>query len=142
MNDKSKAIINQLYSYYNVKQEDGEWQLEGVPMRESNIHGLALTTIADNLGKLVQQLRLPAGEWIEVTPETLPEPFTVCVMFMAKGGRIFALGALNVKGEWRFHNYTGTTPEPLYYLPIPRLTQEMNERWEAEVEAAATDGDL
>jgi hypothetical protein len=131
MSDKNKTVINQLYSYYSTKQKDGEWQLENLPMRESHVQGLALVTIADQVQRLVEQLRLPAGEWIEVTPETLPEAHRYCVLVMATGRKIFATGAINEVGEWYLVNFPAERPYPLFYMLLPDMTAEMQDAREA-----------
>ena len=142
MSEKNKTVINQLYRYYNAEErKGGEWFLPELPMLESKAYGLAHLAIADQLQQLVTQLRTPVGEWIEVTPETLPKPHDLCVLLVAKGRGMFAFGKLNKEKEWYFIDYGGT-PEPLYYLLLPVMTKEMHEKFEEWVEAQGKDEEL
>ena len=142
MRGKKPTVINQLFRYYKAKErDDGEWFLPEIPTSGNVKNNLAHLAIADQLQRLVTQLRLPGGEWIKVTPETLPNAHLLCVLFMAKGKKLFALGKLNSEKEWLFSDYSGR-PEPLFYLPLPIMTKEMHKKWEMVMEDQAKDEEL
>lgn len=143
MSEKSKTVINQLYRYYKAKErEDGEWFLPESPMTESHVQGLAFLSIADQLQQLVGQLRLPGGEWIEVTPDTLPEPHRICALVMATERKIFAMGAVNSIGQWYLLNFPAERPYPLFYMLLPDMTAEMQGTREAMWLVQAKDEEL
>lgn len=145
MKEKNKTVINQLYRYYEAKErEDGEWFLPELPMLESYAQGLSFVAIADQLQRLVTQLRLPAGEWIEVTPETLPEPWQVCTLLLSPrhGRKMFAVGGVDERGEWYLSNFLKEKARPLFYMILPETTDEMRKVLEVELEAETSDEEL